>query len=171
MLRLSSLLPGGLLAIAVTAAHADVAVNFIDPAHYTDAAYSHAFANEKDRAEVQRDITQHLERLAERSLPPDETLTIDVRDIDLAGWFEPWNTRMGHDVRILRDITWPRIKLAWALKRGDELLASGEERLVDMNYLMVTNTYPRTDRLRYERPMLDAWFRGIVGRREGVGSE
>lgn len=168
---LLSLFPAGLLAIAATAAHADVVVNFTEPEHYTDAAYTRAFANETDRAEVQHDIARHLGRLAERGLPRDETLTIDVRDIDLAGWFEPWHTRTGHDVRILRDITWPRIKLAYTLKRGDQVLASGEDRLVDMNYLMVTNTYPDTDRLRYEKPMLDAWFARIVGRHESAGSD
>ncbi|MEJ8853689.1 DUF3016 domain-containing protein [Variovorax robiniae] len=165
-----SLLPGGLLAIAMTAAHADVTVNFIDAEHYTDAAYSYAYANDKDRAVVQRDITQHLKRLADRSLPPDETLTVDIRDIDLAGWFEPWHAR-GHDVRILRDITWPRIKLAYVLKRGDQVLASGEERLADMNYLMGPNIYPSSDRLRYEKPMLDGWFERVVRRREGAGSQ
>lgn len=91
-----------------------------------DAAYSRAYASEKDRADVQRDIERHFQRLAERGLPAGDTPAIEVLDIDLAGWFEPFTFRTAAEVRIMRDVTWPRIKLRCALTRGDQLLASGE---------------------------------------------
>ena len=161
--RLFDLWPAGMLAIAVPAAAAGVSVSFIHPEKYVDAAYSRSYASEKDRAEVQRDIEGHLQRLAERGLPAGDTLTIEVLDIDLAGWFEPFTFRSGAQVRIMREVTWPRIKLRYALTRGDQLLASGEEQLIDQNYLMMTNRYFVGDRLRYEKAMLDAWFERRIG--------
>lgn len=70
------------------------------PENYADASYARSFARERDRAEVQRDIEQHLQRLAERGLPAGESLKIEVLDIDLAGQFEPFRFRNGTDVRI-----------------------------------------------------------------------
>lgn len=135
-----------------------MSIAFVHPEQYTDPAYSHSFASERDRAEVRHDIEQHLQRLAERGLPASDTLRIEVLDIDLAGHFEPFRFRNGSDVRIVRDITSPRIKLRYTLTRGDRLVASAEEHLSDMNFLMSGNRYSSSDRLRYEKAMLDAWF-------------
>lgn len=153
-----SLIGLSLLAAGLSAQAANVSVAFVQPENYTDAGYSRSFANERDRAEVQRDIEQHLRRLAERNLSADDSLRIEVLDIDLAGDFEPFRFRHGTDVRIVRDITWPRIKLRYTLSRGDRVVASAQEQLSDMNYLMLGNRYSTADRLRYEKAMLDDWF-------------
>jgi hypothetical protein len=158
MQRLFRLWPAGLLALAVPAAAADLSVRFIEPEHYLDAGYSHPYASAKDRAEVQRDIERHLQQLAERGLPAGEALSIEVLDIDLAGWFEPFTFRSGAQVRVMRETTWPRIKLRYTLTRGDQALASVEEQVSDLNYLNESNRYFTGDRLRYEKAMLDAWF-------------
>lgn len=141
------------LVAAVAAAAPALTVTFVHPERYADASYS-SFSGEKARAEVQRDIEQHLRRLAER-LPPGDALSIDVLDIDLAGRFEPARAA---DVRIVRDIDWPRIKLHYVLSRDGRTVAEGEDRLADMSFLMAINRYPGDDRLRYEKAMLDAWF-------------
>ncbi len=70
---------------------------------------------------------------------------------------------------MVRDITWPRMTLRYTLSRGDQVLASGEDRLVDMNFMMSVNIYASSDPLRYEKAMLDDWFdkrivKRIVGR-------
>ncbi len=59
--------------------------------------------------------------------------------------------------------------LRYTLSRGDQVLASGEDRLVDMNFMMSVNIYASSDPLRYEKAMLDDWFdkrivKRIVGR-------
>jgi Protein of unknown function (DUF3016) len=91
----------------------------------------------------------------------DESLRIEVLDIELAGWFNPFWPGSSY-LRIVSEIYWPSIKLRYTLTRGDEVIASGEEQLVDKTYLM-TVTYSEEDRFRYEKPMLDDWF----GRRFG----
>jgi len=97
MQPLKSFMGAGLIALAVPATAANVSVAFVHPEKYADAGYSHSFASERDRAEVQRDIEQHLQRLAERGLPASDALKIEVLDIDLAGHFEPFRFRNGPD--------------------------------------------------------------------------
>lgn len=158
--RLLSLRAALVVAASASAAAsaAMLSVVFVDPDKFTDAAYSHPQGTEQQRAEVLRDIERHLRQLAERGLPAGDALRIEVLDIDLAGWFEPFRLRTGTDVRVLRDITWPRIKLRYTLTRGDRVIASAEERVADLNYLMTVNRYGSSDRLRYEKAMLDDWF-------------
>ena len=155
-----------LVADASAAAAADVSIAFVQPDKYVDAGYSRSFPGEKERAEVQRDIERHLQSLAERHLAPGDSLKIDVLDIDLAGHFEPFRFRGGADVRIVRDVTWPRIKLRYTLSRDGQVVAGAEEQISDMNYLASANRYPSTDRLRYEKPMLDNWFEKRIGKRQ-----
>ena len=146
------------LALALPASAASLSVTFVQPERYADAGYSSAFANERDRAEVQREIAQHLQSLAERGLPASATLKIEVLDIDLAGEFEPLRFGNGFDVRVLRDITWPRITLHYTLTDPALPVASADVQLSNMSYLSSINRYGSGDRLRYEKAMLDEWF-------------
>ena len=150
----------GLIALAIPppAASANLNVSFLRPETYADAAYSRSFAGERERAEVMRDIEHHLHALADRALPPGDALQIEVLDIDLAGGFEPWRGPSASDLRVLRGVTWPRIKLRYTLQRGGQTVASAEEQVSDMHYLLTVNRYASGDRLRYEKSMLDDWF-------------
>ena len=165
MHTLFRLIGGGLLAVAVPALAANVSVAFVQPENYADAGYTRSFASELDRADVQREIEQHLQRLAERGLLASEALKIEVLDIDLAGHFEPFRFRNGADVRVVRDVAWPRIKLRYTLTRDDRVVAGAEEQLADMNFLTSSNRYLSGDRLRYEKAMLDDWFERRFARR------
>jgi hypothetical protein len=160
MSRPFALVAAAILAFGASAAAsaAELSVVFVHPEKFTDAVYSHPYGDAQERDVVLRDVERHLQGLADRGLPPGDSLRIEVLDIDLAGWFEPWRFRSYSNVRILRDITWPRIKLNYTLKRGDQVLASAEEQVVDLNYLMTVNRYSPDDRLRYEKAMLDEWF-------------
>ncbi|MDN8611539.1 DUF3016 domain-containing protein [Variovorax ginsengisoli] len=161
---LAALLVAGASAQATAPA---LSVVFVHPERFTDAAYSHPNGSEPERLEVMRDVQRHLVQLAERGLPPGDSLRIEVLNIDLAGWFEPWRFRLqtGTYIRILRDITWPRMRLHYTLTRGDRVLADADDELSNLNYLMTVNRYSPTDRLRYEKAMMDDWFdRRIVAR-------
>jgi len=137
----------------------NLTVNFIQPEKFTDAAYSSSFSNELQRNEVQQDIEAHLQKLAAQNLPANYVLKIDVLDIDLAGRVEPLAFPMQSDLRIVRDITWPRIKLRYTLQNGEQVVKSGEEKIMDMNFMFTNNRYWSSDRLRYEKAMLDNWFK------------
>lgn len=151
-------------AIAPAAAQAGTAsVTFTKPEKYTDASYAHPVANESDRAQVLRDVEQHLQRLATRGLAASDTLQVEVLDIDLAGHFPPLGAG-GSEVRVVTDITGPRIKLRYSLVRdGSATVSGGEEVLSDLNFMVPSNRYSSGDRLRYEKALLDRWFEKRFG--------
>ncbi len=145
-------------AVAPTAAEtpSNVAVNFIKPDKFTDATYENRISS---REQVTRDLAAYLGDLGRRYLPADQQLEIDITDVDLAGRYEPWNVQAA-DVRFMRDVTWPRIGLKYRLLEGGAEIAKGEESISDMNYLTRIGLRSTSDRLRYEKSMLDEWFRG-----------
>jgi hypothetical protein len=85
-------------------------------------------------------------------------LDVDVLDIDLAGRVGPLLTPSNPNLRIVRDIDWPRMKVRYTLKRGDQVVLQKEERISDMNFQSSVNPYSPDDHFRYEKAMLDHWF-------------
>jgi hypothetical protein len=137
-----------------TAAEAAVKVTFIAPERYRDSDLRSA----SSRASILGELRQHLQRLGERYLKPGQTLTIDVLDVDLAGDYEPWRSTLSN-VRIMRDITPPRITLRYKLQQNNRVLRQGSETVSDMNYLMRSSGRSSVGRLTYEKEMLSDWFR------------
>lgn len=148
----------GLCAFGLPALAGSASVAFIQPDTYADAAYSRPIGGEKERAQLRLALEHHLKQLAAQGLAVNESLAVEVLDIDLAGHFEPVRSQPGAELRVLRDISGPRIKLRYTLKRGDQVMARAEDQLSDTNYLLKWNRYSASDRLRYEKALLDDWF-------------
>ena len=151
------LLSGLAVAALSQTASAAVEVSFVHPERYTDAAFGHGYGD-KAREPVLRHVREHLELLGARHLKPNQTLRIDVLDIDLAGRFEWWRP-YAYNVRIMRGITWPRIAVRYTLQEGDRTLLVAEESISDLNYQTRMAVSLSNDPLRYEKVMLDDWFR------------
>lgn len=165
-MRLLTALTTGLLALPALAAPpagpelpANVDVRFTAAEKFVDATYEN---RSNTRTRVAQDLTAHLVALGKRYLPQGQRLEIEITDVDLAGRYEPWHVDT-HDVRYMRDVTWPRVDLEYRLLAGDEEIARGKEVLIDMNYLSRAGLRSNSDRLRYEKAMLDEWFRGRFG--------
>ena len=138
-------------------AHAAVEVQFVEPDGYTDSNLYGGYGGKASEPAL-RQIKSYLERLGERYLKPNQRLDIAVLDVDLAGRYEPWH-RFGYDVRILRGVTWPRITLRYSLRENGTVLASAEETVADLAYLMRPSVRHSSETLRYEKAMLRSWFR------------
>ena len=152
---------GLLVAVGVASAVSDaatVSVTLVHPETFTDAGRSRGRATERELAVLQQDLQQHLQRLADRKLAASDALQVEVLDIDLAGDVEFNRLTRFSDVRVVRDIASPRIKLRYTVKLGDQVVTGSEEELSDMNFLWSHNHYSSGDRLRYEKPLLDKWF-------------
>ncbi|MBA2961924.1 MULTISPECIES: DUF3016 domain-containing protein [Ramlibacter] len=146
----------GLLMAGVLAHAGEVSVTFFEPEKSTDGSSITPYATQKSRAEVQRELERHLQRLGRRHLAADESLAVEVGDVDLAGRYEPFRFR--GSVRVVRDITWPRMGVRYTLSRAGQVVATGQEQVSDMNYLWTGQRYSGTDPFRYEKAMLDDWF-------------
>ena len=128
-------------------------VSFVDPQKFSDGG-----SRLGEAEQVRASISVHLQTLAAAHLPIDQTLRVEVLDLDLAG--EVRSTRRGSDMRVLRGrADWPRITLRYSLRQGEKVLAAGEDSLADMNYLDTrVGLLAYNQSLPYERRMLTRWF-------------
>ncbi|HEU5297700.1 MAG TPA: DUF3016 domain-containing protein [Burkholderiaceae bacterium] len=131
-----------------------VEVSFIKPQTYADAGQW-----QRDVAATQARITQHLQSLGESYLADGQALRVEVIDVDRAGWQRHVHRRVD-DIRVLRNgADWPRIKLRYALVANGQLTKSGEETLADLDYMGRFSLYNADDPMRYEKRMLEDWFK------------
>ena len=103
-------------------------------------------------------LERHLKTHAARCVVEDESLEIEVLDVDLAGRHE-WARAKAYDVRIMRGITWPRLDVHYVWRdAAGAVLAEGRERVADMNYLLHSARAPyEADVLPYEKRMVEDW--------------
>jgi len=137
------------LALWAAPARAAVEVTFVAPAHFTDAAI-------RDTP-MYGAIKTHLQRLGARYLGRGDTLRITVLDLDLAG--QDMSSRGPSGLRVMNEATPPKIRLRYRLERNHRIVASGEDSLSDQFYLSRPGVGLSSDELRYEKSMLDDWFR------------
>jgi hypothetical protein len=149
------------LAVVAAAANAAVVVSFPGADRYTDAR-----ADGFDRTSTTKGIERHLQSLGERYLTPQQTLRVEVLDIDLAGRLEM--TRRANELRVLRDNgDGPMIRLRYTLESDGKVLASGEETLSDLAYMRLRRDINADGALYYEKRLLDEWFKSrfVEGKR------
>ncbi len=135
-----------------------VDVSYKNPDSFADASLdSNGYERGAD-AYVMKNLSSHMQKLGERYLKPGQQLQIEVRNIDLAGRYEPWHPN-ANDVRFMRDITWPIISLHYVLKQNGQVVAESDAQVTDKFYLQRLGRVTHSDRLYAEKAMLDDWFR------------
>ncbi|WIV99827.1 DUF3016 domain-containing protein [Kinneretia aquatilis] len=141
------------LGASASLALADVQVRFIEPDKFTDASSDFG---RRDQEPVLKELKAHLEKLGAQL--PGKDLTVEISNVDLAGGWEPVGRRMDM-IRVLRGVSSPSIELSFSLSENGKVLQSGKTRLHDLNYMVGMNRYNESDPIRYERRLLDDWFR------------
>jgi hypothetical protein len=159
-MRISRMAKTWVAALALAAgssAWAGVQVTFDKPDDYSDVPFS-----SRDREQVLAGLANHFSWLG-KSLPPGQDLRIEVTDVDLAGREDP--ARRGtFDVRVMTGrADWPRLRLRYTLEQHGKVISSGNAYLSDMSYLQHINRYSSNDALRYEKRMIDEWFKNTFG--------
>lgn len=141
---------------AASAKAASVNVIYANPDTFTDTGAYRGPSRERER--TLKDLADYLQTLGGKYLKPDETLKIEVLDLDLAGRVEPWH--MGNtDIRIMRGGDWPSMTVRYTLTQNEAIISEREERIADMTYLMnPALTTNASDPLRFEKHMLEHWF-------------
>lgn len=111
-----------------------ISIEFNEPQSYTD------FKITPSNSESQRDyligkMRDEINTAVSRFLPPGYQLSLRINDIDMAGEFLPELGPDADQVRIMRDIDPPRVKIEYALADASgNVLASGEKTLSDLSY-------------------------------------
>lgn len=135
-----------------------VEVVFEQPEKFTDAAdgpRGTTFGLESNLAEIKDYIVSR----ASSVLAPDQRLKVTITDVDLAGEIEPWRSARAQDIRIVKDIYYPRIDLTFQLTDASgAVIKEGKRELRDMNFSMKLHT-DRSDPRLHEKGLLDDWIR------------
>lgn len=125
-------------------------VSFVQPERFSDAGFGSL-----ERERTLKVLTQHFDRLAQR-LPDGRVLKVAVTDVDLAGEVD---TLAVHRIRVMGQLPdAPRMSLKFELLQGNQLVAQGEEQLIDMAYSLGSFRGRRDEPLAYEARMLERWF-------------
>jgi hypothetical protein len=141
-----------LAAAAAAQAGGVVNVTFVEPDKFYDSGN-----NQFDRPTNLKTIETFLQDLGKRHLQDGQVLDIEILNVDLAGYSRP--TRHG-DLRIVRGgADWPSFQLRYKLSGSGQDVKQGEERVADLNYTGHITTYGIREPLKYEKQMLDSWFR------------
>ncbi|HEY1042457.1 MAG TPA: DUF3016 domain-containing protein [Telluria sp.] len=153
-----NLILAGLAALSsATAMAGGATVTFTHPEYYADFPYS-----QRERDELLKETADHFIKMAAK-LPAGQDLKVEVLDYDLAG-----DRKLGYafprDIRILKgQADWPSMNVRYTLTENGRVIKSGEERIRDMAYLDHINRYFTGDPLRYEKQMVEVWFRDTFG--------
>lgn len=112
---------------------------------------------------VLKDIEEHFRKEA-AALPENQTLHVNVTDLDLAGFVEYFHQRYPMGLRVIRNVDIPQMELSYELRDGsDAVIQSGEENLKDLGFRFSNVTPRRDDPLRYEKWMITEWFDKTFG--------
>lgn len=94
-----------------------------------------------------------------KELPNGYHWNVTVTDLDLAGDIRPRRSGTGEEIRVVKDVYWPRMSFNFDLKNPQgQTVASGNEDIADMNFLSHANPPNGHTSFPYERQMLRDWF-------------
>jgi hypothetical protein len=132
-------------------------VVFFEREKFTDARDSFS-GTDKGRDGILEVLKNYLQERAQVYVPEGSKLSVTIKDVDLAGDFEPWRSA-AHDVRIVKDIYPPRISLAFRLTDANgEVVKQGTRDLRDLNF-MQTSIGTFNEPYRHEKALIDGWLR------------
>jgi hypothetical protein len=136
----------------------NVTVHYTDPKLFTETKRS-AFAHPIDANGYLAPLKDYIAQRASRILRPGERLDNKVKDVDLAGEYEPWHGPDLSRIRIIKNRYPPRIDLDFTLYGADgKVLREGSRTLRDMSFLDHAGISDN-DALRYEKPLIVRWLR------------
>jgi len=139
-----------------------VTVEWVTPKKFRDVSPSNE-SRTKFRERILENLEAHFHQYAQQ-LPADQTLSIKVTDLDLAGRVLPASFvgfgAVGTDIRIVKDVDIPRITMSYELTDASgQIIKSEDVKLKDMSFLQNSALRYRNELLGYEKNMLDKWFK------------
>jgi hypothetical protein len=147
------------LAMAMAAQAANVEIVWFEPEKYRDIR-SDGESQKSFENRVIAALTKYFEEAAAETLPADQTLSLKITNVDLAGDVEYFFLRFPTGVRMIRDIYFPSIEFNYELKDADgKVLKSGKENIKDMGYLFSGRVRINNPPFDYEKRMISDWFR------------
>jgi hypothetical protein len=145
-----------------TTTKATATVEFLDPENFTDFKTT-PMGRLADAEYLGQELRREINRQAGNILPAGYRVFLQIHDVDLAGEFEPQLGPRYDDVRILKAIYTPKMKLTYSVTdaEGNEV-ASGERHLVDLGYEHRLRLPAANETIEIESEMVADFFRTIA---------
>ena len=147
-------------ALSAAPSFAAVDVAFVNPQGYAD-AYNERWEMDSNL----KALADHMRKTGDRYVGANETLRIEVLELDLAGWAR-WGGREPNTVRVARGgADFPQMKFRYTLESPNGK-RSGEADLRDLGYQNSgLRTRAASEPMYYEKRMIDDWFRSTFAQR------
>lgn len=153
---LFSLMLTSMIASPVFAGEAKV--NWQEPEKYTDIRPGNE-SRENFKERIFKEFNLMFSTMAKK-LPDGYQMEITVTDLDLAGDVNGMYSRLGRDIRVVKELYWPRMSFFYTLKNEkNEVVASAKEEVKDMNFMNSIGIHASGNSFDYEEKMLNDWFK------------
>lgn len=140
-----------------------VQVTYQAPEQFTDMGRNYSSARGADPGYLD-ELQRFVQDTGAHMIPAGWTLAVTISDVDMAGRFEPERGPNFQDVRMVRAIYPPRIRLTYRLTDPSGAVRSqGERRLTDLNFEMSLTPIDRDDPLRYEKELMRRFLSEMAG--------
>ncbi|GJE28686.1 DUF3016 domain-containing protein [Methylobacterium organophilum] len=163
MRRAAALALLAVLSAGPAGAEAPLSLRFVAPERYTDA--ESRYGSGPSLRVTLGEIERIFRSLSARTLRPGESLSVDVLDIDLAGYERP-GLAIPNGLRVVTDVGPPRFRLRYALKERGRTVLAAEETVSDLNFLLRSARPGATGAFHYEQELLRDWFRTRIADRQ-----
>ncbi len=146
-----------LLAVMPLSHAATLQLTWGDPDKFRDIR-----AGDDNQIKYQERVIKDLEaafKTQAAKLPAEQTLKIEIKDLDLAGEVEFFHPGFPFGIRVVRNIDFPRMELSYELRDGkSQVLKSGDPVISDMGFRDGIQLPNNSTPLRYETKMIKQWF-------------
>jgi hypothetical protein len=143
--------------IAGQVAAGEVKVSWQEPEKFTDIRPSNEIRSDF-QSRLFKEFDQIFAELAKK-LPDGYQWDVTVTDVDLAGDVRPFFHSSNTEIRVIKELYWPRMSFNFELKDAQgNTVASGKEDVKDMAFLMRTTISSGNNSFQYEEQMLKSWF-------------
>lgn len=155
---LFSLLLTSIIAIPVSVFAGEAKVNWLEPDKYTDIRPSNE-SRDSFKERVFKEFNAMFLALAKK-LPDGYQMEVTVTDLDLAGDVNGMYSQFGRDIRVVKELYWPRMTFFYVLKNEkNEVVGSEKEDLKDMNFMSTIGIHSNRGSFEIEEKMLNDWFK------------
>jgi hypothetical protein len=147
------------LVLSTSASAGEAKLELRNPEKFTDIDSGNQGTKSMLRS-ISKSLGAEFSELAAK-LPAGYQLDVTVTDLDLAGDVDPIPMRGMNEVRVLRDIDFPRMTFDYRLKDAAGAVRLEQSGVVvkDMQYLShPKSTKSNVDSFYYERKMIRDWF-------------
>ena len=151
----------GLMLTSMLASNAfagEAKVTWQEPEKYTDIRPSNE-SRDSFKERIFKEFNIMFAGMAKK-FPDGYLLEINVTDLDLAGDVNGMYSSLGREIRVIKELYWPRMSFSYILKNGkNEIVASAKEDIKDMNFMSPVGMHSSGSSFDYEEKMLNDWFK------------